>query len=168
MRYFKHNFGTNKAVAKVQATGNFIRHLRQFLHLDDDAPIMLYGGLQLMGSGFGWYTIYAYNPNSKGQDIQFALTQLDLAVKWMHRKTVDEIRLLLGYNQNAVRNMTVADQQRVVVELGGDVGMKKDVAQIQQVQHQQHMKTARPASPGALAALQRRINNKYHTSSSVH
>lgn len=161
MRFFKHRFGTTGAYAMVQMSQNFVRHLRQYCHLGDDVPLTLHGGLTAYPQGGGWYRIDSYNPRELGRDIEFALQKLRLAARFMHEKTVSELRGLLSMSYAHRSAVTEAGQRDIAATLSRDLGVRRDALKVERTIVQE---TARPAKAHQLTALQERFHRKFSTS----
>lgn len=162
MKIFRHNFGTRQAYVSVGTTDNAIRHLRQFLHLSDDAPLVIYGGMKMVAAGYGWFRIEAYNPTELGADLEYAIRKLDDFQLWMHKKQTSEMRCLLSYGVHGADRTDRDAQRKAFTVIQAEPSVRKTVAVIEQRQAVQQRAEAKPAGESLLTALATRLNAKFH------
>ncbi len=162
MKITRQGFGTERAYVTVFAPDNTIRHLRRFLHLEDDAPLVVYGGMKMVSSGYGWYRIDAYNPRALGKDLEFALERLEACLVWMQAKLTSEVRCLVAYGVQGADHIDRDAQRKAFEAIQADRGVRKDVAVLQENQFKRQRAEAKPASADMLQLLASRVNGKFH------
>ena len=198
MKYYPQYTNNQLTSVRIQMSDNFVRNLRRYLHLSDDAPLNIHGEIRAVASGFGWYTMYAYNSAAKGAELRFALKILKLCEDWIHKNVVSEIRLLIA--SPAAKHMTRQEEHDLTEQFRKELGLpepevkkiikhsnavraaiekpakvitqkradQKAAIEANKVQALKDKSDKKIASANALAALQRKINGKYHQSSTVH
>lgn len=151
MKIFMHNENTTKVFARVQMNKQFITGLRDFLHVPEDAPLLLNGVIKVLGSGFGWYTIHPFNTNSKGKDLEFALTQIRLYQKHLQQRQLQELQTMRKYQPELFKRLQAEEikKAKAVVETHIDELRVRNGTQ------------PRPATSQQLAVLAKVVNRRF-------